>query len=358
MNKRILFFLILAVLCPANRLTAGVAVSNLKCEMLENPLGIDTATPRLSWEIHSDQNDVRQTGVDILVSSTPELLSEGHADLWNAHLDTDETLYVPYKGKKLGSRSRCYWKVRVHTNKGSTEWSEMSLWSVGLLSEREWRANWIGCNHISEQDSFDGSTRLAARYLRKEFKTKGVPVKRATLYIIGLGLYEAYINGSRIGTQVLSPTLTNYSMEVKYNTFDLTDSIQSGRDNALGVVLGNGRYFSTRQNLRSGWLKNFGLPTLFLQLEIEYEDGTTGRVYSNDSWKVTTDGPIRANNEYDGEVYDARKELGAWTSPLMRTVWLKRGMMRRSPSINSISCVEPGWARASSSEATVLTAIL
>lgn len=153
---------------------------------------------------------------------------------------------------------------------------------------------------------------LPARMLRKEFTVKG-PVKRATAYVSGLGLFELYLNGGRIGSDVLSPNLTDYDKRVHYVTFDVTKEVAAG-NNAIGLILGNGRYWAPREKVPIG-TKNFGYPKARVQLEIEDQDGRIARIISNENWKVTTEGPIRANNEYDGEEYDARAELPGWAAP-------------------------------------------
>ncbi len=150
--------------------------------------------------------------------------------------------------------------------------------------------------------------RLPARYLRREFDVKK-KVRRATAYICGLGLSELYLNGRKVGNDVLSPALSEYEKRAFYLTYDVTDQLKQG-DNTVGVILGNGRFFSPRAGMRS-----YGYPKLLLQLNIEYTDGTTAQIVSDKNWKLTTNGPIRANNEYDGEVYDARMEMPGWCRP-------------------------------------------
>jgi len=153
---------------------------------------------------------------------------------------------------------------------------------------------------------------LPARMLRKDFKVEE-PAKRATLYISGLGVSEAYLNGAKVGDDGLVPALTDYDKRVFYMTHDVTKHLKPGA-NALGVILGNGRYFAPRRKVPT-FMRTFGYPKLLLQLEIEYSDGRVERVVSDESWKLTTEGPIRANNEYDGEVYDARLEMRGWSRP-------------------------------------------
>ncbi|RZM19354.1 MAG: alpha-rhamnosidase, partial [Pedobacter sp.] len=149
-------------------------------------------------------------------------------------------------------------------------------------------------------------------YLRKEFKAEKT-VKRATVYVSGLGMYELFINGKKIGDQVLAPNPTDYRKTYFYQTHDVTANLQTG-NNAIATVLGNGRFFTMRQNYKTHKWNTFGFPKLLLQLEIEYSDGSTKSIASDESWKLNVDGPIRTNNEYDGEEYDATKEFGNWTN--------------------------------------------
>ena len=155
-------------------------------------------------------------------------------------------------------------------------------------------------------------TVLPARMLRKDFSARA-QVKRATLYVSGLGLFEAYLNGEKIGRDVLVPALSEYEKRVYYMTYDVTDLVRPGA-NAIGVMLGNGRFYPPRHNIPTV-MRGFGYPKLRLQLDMELANGKVESVSSDETWKVTTDGPIRANNEYDGEVYDARKEITGWSQP-------------------------------------------
>ncbi|MDR1675458.1 MAG: glycoside hydrolase family 78 protein [Tannerella sp.] len=289
-----------------------IQVTRLHCEGLVDPKGIDLNAPRLSWELVSDSRNVRQTGYRILVATSLDKLNADDGDLWDSkQVRSDESVLVPYGGAGLKSRAECYWKVKVTTSRGTSEWSEPAAWTMGLLQPSDWKAGWTGLDKTYPQDVLDDRTRrtrLAARYFRKEFQTEDRAVQKAILYISGLGLYEAFLNGVRIGEQVLSPTPTDYTKVVKYNTFDVTDRVTKGV-NALGVTLGNGRFLG----MRNPGTRQFGFPKMRTQLEITYADGTVQTVASDDTWKVTADGPIRANNEFDGEEYDARMELAGWT---------------------------------------------
>jgi alpha-L-rhamnosidase len=152
--------------------------------------------------------------------------------------------------------------------------------------------------------------RLPARMLRKEFAVDK-KVRRASVYFSGQGTSELYLNGAKVGDAVLSPGLTDYDKHVLYVTYDVTRQMVQGR-NAIGVMLGNGRYYAPRVQTPIG-TRNFGYPKAKVQLNVEYEDGSGVSVPSDESWKLTANGPIRANNEYDGEEYDARMELTGWS---------------------------------------------
>lgn len=289
-----------------------VRLSDLRCESLTNPLGIDQEVPRLSWQLIGSKRGLMQTAYQIQVASSLDLLKQGYADRWDSgKVLSDSSIQVPYNGEKLNSRDQCYWRVKIWTDDGETRWSEPAYWTVGLLRYNDWKGRWIGLDRSFDWDREDQFSRLSARYFRKEFQTDK-KVKRAMVYIIGLGLYELYINGEKIGKQVLAPAPTDYTKEVKYNTFDVTQYLNQRGKHALGVILGNGRFYTMRQAYKPYKIKTFGYPKMRLNLDIWYEDGTKETISTDDTWKVTADGPIRTNNEYDGEEYDARKELPGW----------------------------------------------
>lgn len=286
-------------------------VDALRCELLENPIGVDKTSPRLSWQIHSEERGVRQTAYHVLVASSPEKLDKEEGDLWDSgKIGSDNSIAVFYEGKALKSDTEVYWKVKVFTNKGDTDWSAVARWQVGLLYYKDWNRRWIGFDRYFDSDD-QAAGYLSARYFRKEIVLPK-KVEKATAYIMGLGLYELYIDGEKVGDEVLAPGLTDYTENVMYNTFDVTDKLNGGK-HALGVVLGNGRYYAIRQE-KPYKVKNFGFPKLEMQVRITYTDGSKQTIHSDDTWRGTTDGPIVSNNEYDGEVYDARKELAGWAT--------------------------------------------
>lgn len=322
--KRIITYCLLLILsATGGGLYAQVTISNLRCEMLQNPQGIDVTQPRLSWEINSEARNVQQTAYQIIVSSTKEKLQKEEGDIWNSgKITSSASIHITYSGKPLSSRQQCWWKVRNWTSKGESNWSAPAYWSMGLLGSNEWKAKWIGFEHAFPWDSITTFSRLSARYFRKPFTTANT-IKSATVYIVGLGLYELYINGVKVGNQVLSPAPTDYRQSVLSNAFDVTAQLKKG-NNVVAAVLGNGRFFTMRQNYKPQKISTFGYPKLLLQLEITYADGKKQTIISDESWKGTADGPIRTNNEYDGEEYDAAKEMPGWNNiGFNDTKWLK-----------------------------------
>jgi alpha-L-rhamnosidase len=259
-------------------------------------------------------NDVKQTAYQIMVASTLENLNANKADLWDSgKVTSNESVNIIYNGKKLGDRQNAFWKVTVFTNKGEIKSAENAHFSIGILTYADWKSTrWIGYEKLSKDDSVSQYSRLSARYLRKEIDLKK-QVKSAKVYIMGMGLYELYINGNKIGDQVLAPVPTDYTKNVKYNVFDVTSQLKEGK-NMLGTILGNGRFFAMRQDYKPYKIKSFGFPKMALQLFVEYTDGTKDIIRTDDTWKLTTDGPILSNNEYDGEEYDARKEMKGWAT--------------------------------------------
>ncbi|MGF7231078.1 family 78 glycoside hydrolase catalytic domain [Arachidicoccus sp.] len=308
------FVFIVALASAKASMTDGLQIINLRCEALENPSAVDAIYPRLSWAALSKERNVQQVAYQILVASSLKKLSNNDGDLWDSKKTlSSNSIQIAYEGKSLLSRQSCYWKVRIWTNKGGVAWSSAASWSMGLLNRTDWQAKWIGWDKPFPWDSVTKFSRLSARYFRKEFSVEKKIVS-ATAYISGLGLYVLYINGQKIGKQVLAPSPTDYSKEAKYNTFDVTKALNNG-ENALGIILGNGRFFTMRQNYKPWKWHNFGFPKLLFQLEIKYEDGSIKKIISDDTWKMTANGPIRSNNEYDGEDYDATKEMVGWKLP-------------------------------------------
>lgn len=229
MKKTALLLLVALVLgwagCSSD---STVEVKNLRLEMKENPLGINVTQPRFSWQIASGKPDLKQTAYQIQVAASPEQLESGDGLLWDSGVvRSDESVLVPYAGKALESGKPYYWRVKLTTNQGDTPWSDAGSWSMALLDDSEWKATWIGEDSLSNPGEEIGvaggnnKTRLAARYLRKEFTTDRA-VERAVLYISGLGSYEAYLNGKKVSEDVFAPMPSLYYKRIYYNVYDVT----------------------------------------------------------------------------------------------------------------------------------------
>ena len=308
MKKSILISL-LALLMMGCQVSGGssLKVEETTVEMRKNPEGVAVSAPRFSWQLVTDKQDVMQTAYQIEVADSEKGLQAGSGLVWNSgRVESGQSVLVKYAGASLESGQKYWWRVTVWTNTGDKAQSSIQYWSMALLDSSDWKAGWIGLNDSTNLKLDGERTILPARYLRKEFDLPSQP-KRAVLYVSGVGSSVCYMNGERIGNDVFGPLPTWYDASVSYLTYDVTPLLKSGT-NTIGVALGNGRYLSMRANGMVG----FGLPRLMAQLNIEYDNGETVSVASDDSWKVTNCGPITANNEFDGEWYDARLELGKW----------------------------------------------
>ena len=284
---------------------------------------LDTDEPRFSWNYESDAKNVKQTSYRIIVASSAQSAQNGLGDLWDSDvINSDRMLYIPYEGKPLQSRDKVFWKVfatlSYDKNKTVSVESDVKSFEISLLESSDWQAKWIG--HDFDDDILVGKTRVAARYLRKEF-ILGENIAEARLYVSGLGQYSAYINGVEVAPdELLKPALSDYRKRVYFNTFDVTEMLKNS-DNAIGVTLAGGRFTAMRYNAANpdydftDNVLHFGTPRMILQLEITYEDGSKSLIVSDESWKITNRGPIRTSNEYDGETYDENYELGDWTLP-------------------------------------------
>ena len=297
-----------------------VTITNPNVEQQFHEQALATNQPRFSWNYETAENEVVQQNYRIIVASTAENAQNGIGDLWDSGvIPSNQMLYIPYAGKELKSRDKAYWKVittvTAKRGKKAKIKSKVKSFEISLLNQEDWQAKWIG--HEFEDDVLVGHTRLAARYLRKDFALKG-EVSEARLYVSGMGVYSAYLNGNEIAPkELLKPTLSWYSKRVYFNTYDVTEMLQKG-DNAMGIILEGGRYTTIRYDVKNpNWdgtenAFGFGTPRLLLQLEVTYKDGQKETIVSNESWKITNCGPIRTANEYDGETYDENFELGDW----------------------------------------------
>ena len=308
---------------PAEVGRGSLRPTDLKCQWQVNPLAINSTHPQLSWLLESGQRDQRQTAYQILVSSGLSKLAANTGDLWNSgKVGSSRTLAVEYEGKPLASRSACYWKVRVWDKDGHpSAWSAPARWAEGLLKPSDWTARWIGAGKASQEQT-------SAVVLRCEFHLRG-NVKKAVVHICGLGLFELYLNGRKVGNDVLEPGWTNYRKTCLYITDDVTSLLRKG-PNAVAVMLGNGMYNVQKTRRYTKFAGSFGPPKLVLQMEITYTDGPTQRVVSDGSWRVLPS-PVTFNSIYGGEDYDARLRVPGWDQPGLDESGLRRAVVMTPP---------------------------
>ncbi|MDB4583604.1 family 78 glycoside hydrolase catalytic domain [Draconibacterium sp.] len=298
---------------------------NLRCENLVNPIAIDRATPLLSWNLETELRGQKQTAYQIIVSGSEKNLDKNSGDFWDTgKVESELSVNIKYQGKPLKSRDVLYWKVKTWNQEGEeSAWSETSKWEMSLLEPTDWQAKWIG---ISEDKDPVSAKTNPAPYFRYELDVDR-KIRSAKVYVSGLGYYEFYLNGNKVGDQVLAPAQTNYDKRalpkllyhyddqstnrVFYNTFDVTDQLQKGK-NAIAMILGNG-WYNQRDRMVEGVLW-YSTPRLICQLEIEFTDGEKKIVTSDKGWKVTT-GPILHDGIFTGEIYDARLEIEGWNTP-------------------------------------------
>jgi len=281
-------------------------ISHLTCEYQNNPLGIDVLQPRLSWQMQSDRRGARQSAYQIFAALSEAGLNDDSGLLWDSSkIESDQSIHVPYSGEPLASGQRVYWRVRVWDETGQQIESSSAWWEMGLLMPDDWIAQWIGA-------SFSGGPRTTspAPYLRKEF-TLEKQVVNARLYATGIGLYECYLNGSRVGDAVLAPGWTDFSKHIQYQAYDVTDLIKSG-SNAFGAILGDG--WGVGHIAWIGRQRYADRPHFLAQLILTYADGSKDIIGTDNTWKVTT-GPILESDLLMGESYDARRELTGWSVP-------------------------------------------
>ncbi len=284
---------------------------DLRCEYLKDPLGLDVARPRLSWHLADDRRGARQRAYRILVASSVDALAEDAADVWDSgRVESDRSIHVEYGGPKLRSRRRYVWKVRTwDADGGPSPWSPPAYWEMGLLKRSDWKAAWI-----ASPEPIDPGRSNPCPMFRLSFEASGAP-KRARVYASALGLYELHLNGRRVGDRLLTPGWTDFRTRVQYQAYDVTGSVWDG-ENVIGAILGDG-WWSGPLGRRHKKHPPLGgeKPALLVQIEMEYEGGRRETVATDGTWQCFAEGPIRASDIYNGETYDARKEVDGWASP-------------------------------------------
>ncbi|UKT65430.1 family 78 glycoside hydrolase catalytic domain [Pedobacter mucosus] len=322
-----------------------IKVAHLICEYKDNPIGIDLMAPNLSWKLTSTKRNVMQTAYQILVSNNLADLDKNVGKIWDTKkVKSIQSIQIKYSGSTLLSTKTYYWKVRVWDNLGNESvWSKAAFWQMGLLNVTDWKgAKWIAYEKLADsnvnilptdgkKDKYNGNNILPM--FRKEFSA-GKPIKKATAFISGLGHFEMTLNGEKVGDDFLAPGWTKYDKEALYVSYDLTKQLKKGK-NAIGVMLGNGFYYIPPVKERYKKLKvAFGYPKMICRLLIEFTDGTSANIISNQSWK-TAPSPITFSSIYGGEDYNANLEQKAWNLPGFKDIKWKTPILVDGPKLNA-----------------------
>jgi hypothetical protein len=301
----------------------SLSVDHLRCEYAAHPLGVQTRTPALGWEISASQRNTVQTAYQVLVAESLKQLKQGLGDSWDSgKVASGASIQVAYAGRALQPAHTYYWQVRTWDNHGGVSaWSAPAEWQTGLFAPADWKgATWIAYDKLPAErvnvlpvdgakDTYRDNNVLPL--LRKQFTAKK-PTK-ASLFISGLGQFEAVLNGQKVGNYFLDPGWTKYDKQAQYVTFDVTSLVKTG-PNALGVMLGNGFYYVPPVKERYRKLKSaFGYPKLICRLALDYADGSHADVVSDPTWR-TTAGPVTFSSIYGGEDYNAGLEQAGWAT--------------------------------------------
>ena len=277
-------------------------IKKVTVEYTENPVGI-AKSPRFSWMIDSDRENVVQRSYEIQISTD----SEFRKIVFSKNEDSDASLHHKYPEFNMKSVMKYYWRVRVRDNYGETsEFSEAATFVTAFLKTQEWQAEFITAETEDDADNSKGTCVSNTFQVKKE-------IEAAYVCCTALGLYQLYINGRKVGTDEMTPGWTSYEKHLLYQMYEVTEYIDPTKaEQCIGALLGAGFYKG-----KMGFLElrnNYGTGTAFLgQLMLCYRDGTTEIVKTDEDW-IGADAPILFSEIYDGEIYDARKEIPDWCS--------------------------------------------
>ena len=328
---------------------SSIEVKDLFCENVSNPAGISSVTPRFSWILQSTKRSQVQTAYHILIASTAEILNRNMGDVWDSKkTESDQSVLINYDGKELIAATRYYWKVKIWNQEGDNSgWSKTGTFQTGLLKPDDWEnAKWIGYHQLPDSmrvvpglpsdDKRLGNKaiqRAVVPLFRKEIELHK-EIKEASLFISGLGQYEASLNGMKIGSGFLTPGWTNYDKSVFYNCYDVTSFLQQGK-NTIGVIVGNGFYYVNRERYRK-LVVAYGEPALIGQLRVVYTDGSDDVYVTNETWKCSPS-PITYSSIYGGEDYNATLELDNWNKVVFDDSGWQNALTVKGPSGNLIA---------------------
>lgn len=320
-----------------------LSVSEISCTGLENPVGTGMI-PDFSWMLTGSHRGQFQSAYQIIVGTDSELLRNNAGIMWDSgKLISQESAWIPYQGSQLETGKAYYWRIRVWDEEGkASHWSKAGKFVTGLFTQKDWsNARWIGYEDIPDSLLLvsgvhgDGDNlgnialkRTTIPYFRKDFLIEK-RIKDAYVFVSGLGQYELYINGEKIGDRFLSPGWTDYRKTCLYNSFNVTENLKRG-NNTIGTLVGNGFYNINRERYRK-FVDAYGAPKMILKLEINYYDGSKKIIVSDESWK-TISSPVTYTSIYGGEDYDARMEQDGWNEPGFKDGSWKNALLVKEPA--------------------------
>ncbi len=290
--------------------TTPPAPDHLECDALLYGRGIDDTHPTLSYHLPWHTRNSWQSAWQVEASLSKDALTAGHDDLWNSgKVSGSLSPGVQYAGKPLTSRKVVWWRVRVWNGAGvASAWSHPSHWSMGILTRKEWKANWVAADFQSPVPPNPMPIFRRVFHLTK-------PVKSAVVSVCGLGLFELRLNGLKVGKHLLDPGSTDYKKRCLYVTFNVTKYLHEGA-NCAGMLLGNGMYHVEHQRYMK-FEGSFGEPRFILNMDVRFTDGTHRFITSDSHWR-TAPGPVTLTGIYGNEDYDARLVQPGWDKPVFK----------------------------------------
>lgn len=346
-NRICIGFLAILSLFGVSDARSQLRIRDMRVEHMQNPSVVDVEVPRLSWvneAVRTDARGERQTAYQVVVASSIENLRKGKYDVWDSGKhESEESNLVPYGGGRLNEATDYFWQVRTWNQRGKrSAWSAVGTWRMGI-ADSNWTARWIAA---------EGEDGMEALLMRKPFCTKEKPVS-AKVFVSGLGFFEMYINGKRVGEDYLVPNISNYTQRFDlqnfsikldndfaayrclYMAYDVTEMLREG-ENMMCVMLGNGWYHP-----EPGRASIFGGKCLRLQLMLTYADGTSSIVETDGTWQ-TRPSPIAYSGVYGGELYDARNEMRGWAEPDSPSDGWKDAVVTKGPIGEMTAMTSPG----------------